>query len=414
MAEIHSEGGIFMATRTKSTASGYGWVILAVTFLAGFTAPANMAKVTALAPVIMEQFAIGPDTLGWVIALFYVLGFVMAFPTAALINKLGIRNVVLVAIGCAIVGSVIGAATTDVTVFMISRVFEGAGMGVMGVAGASAIAPWFKAEKRGLPLGIWAMWVALAMCICPVLYGWVVEALGMPWQAVWWGTVVFDIIVGVLFVALYREPADPQQSEDEQVPHGPAVFGRAYKNPALWGLALIFLFDEAAFMAINGFLTTYLSQELQTTLVFATAIASAFGVAGAVCAPLSGWLSDLLKTRKWILLFALVGGVAYTAAVFTCQDPNLYWGIMVLAGIAGGFVPSVIWQATPDTVEPDDVPAANSLVAFTQNLGMFIGAIFMGQAITAFGWATGSYVSLVPCYVICIIIFFAVVRKHLK
>ena len=134
MAEIHSEGGIFMATRTKSTASGYGWVILAVTFLAGFTAPANMAKVTALAPVIMEQFAIGPDTLGWVIALFYVLGFVMAFPTAALINKLGIRNVVLVAIGCAIVGSVIGAATTDVTVFMISRVFEGAGMGVMGAA----------------------------------------------------------------------------------------------------------------------------------------------------------------------------------------------------------------------------------------------------------------------------------------
>lgn len=277
-----------MAIKTKSTDSGYGWAILAVTFLAGFTAPANMAKVTALAPVIMGQFGFGPDVLGWVIALFYVLGFVMAFPTTGLINRFGIRNVVMVAIACAIIGSIMGAMTTDVTIFMASRVFEGAGMGVMGVAGASAIAPWFKPEKRGLPLGIWAMWVALAMCICPVLYGFMVDTLGMPWQAVWWGTVVFDIVVGILFFVVYREPADPQASEEEAQPHGKAQFKRAYKNKALWGLALIFLFDEAAFMAINGFLTTYLTEQLATSLVFATAIASAFGVAGAIGAPFRG------------------------------------------------------------------------------------------------------------------------------
>ena len=68
---------------------------------------------------------------------------------------------------------------------MVSRFLEGAGMGVMGVAGASAIAPWFAPEKRGFPLGIWAMWVALAMCICPVLYGYVVDTLALPWQTVW-------------------------------------------------------------------------------------------------------------------------------------------------------------------------------------------------------------------------------------
>ena len=193
-----------MAVKTKSTDSSYGWVVLAVTFLAGFTAPANMAKVTALAPVVMQTFGFGPDTLGWVIALFYVLGFVMAFPTAGLINKLGIRNVVLIAIGCAAVGSAMGALTENVTVFMVSRFLEGAGMGVMGVAGASAIAPWFAPEKRGFPLGIWAMWVALAMCICPVLYGYVVDTLALPWQTVWWGTFVFDIVVGIVFVIFYR------------------------------------------------------------------------------------------------------------------------------------------------------------------------------------------------------------------
>ena len=399
-----------MAIKTKSTDSGYGWAILAVTFLAGFTAPANMAKVTAVAPVILGQFGFGPDVLGWVIALFYVLGFVMAFPTTGLINRFGIRNVVMVAIACAIIGSIMGAMTTDVTIFMASRVFEGAGMGVMGVAGASAIAPWFKPEKRGLPLGIWAMWVALAMCICPVLYGYVVDTLALPWQTVWWGTFVFDIVVGIVFVIFYREPERPYQTEEDQV-SGKADFKRALKNPMLWALGMIFFFDEAAFMAINGFLTTYLTEQLATTLVWATGIASAFGVAGAICAPLCGKISDWLKTRKWVLLFALIGGVAYTAVVFTCQVPELYWGIMILAGIAGGFVPSIIWAATPDTVDPDDVPVANGLVATTQNLGMFVGAMFMGNAVAAFGWATASYAVLVPCYLICIVIFFIGLRK---
>lgn len=316
-----------MAVKTKSTDSSYGWVVLAVTFLAGFTAPANMAKVTALAPVVMQTFGFGPDTLGWVIALFYVLGFVMAFPTAGLINKLGIRNVVLIAIGCAAVGSAMGALTENVTVFMVSRFLEGAGMGVMGVAGASAIAPWFAPEKRGFPLGIWAMWVALAMCICPVLYGYVVDTLALPWQTVWWGTFVFDIVVGIVFVIFYREPERPYQTEEDQV-SGKADFKRALKNPMLWALGMIFFFDEAAFMAINGFLTTYLTEQLATTLVWATGIASAFGVAGAICAPLCGKISDWLKTRKWVLLFALIGGVAYTAVVFTCQVPELYLSLI--------------------------------------------------------------------------------------
>ncbi len=403
-----------MAVKQKGVDSGYGWVVLAITFLAGFTAPANMAKVTALAPVIMQTFGFTPDVLGWVIALFYVLGFVMAFPTTTLINRLGIRNVVMLAIGCAAIGSVMGAVTQDVAVFMASRVLEGAGMGVMGVAGASAIAPWFAPEKRGLPLGIWAMWVALAMCICPVLYGFMVDTLGMAWQSVWWGTLVFDVIIGILFFLLYAEPSHPQVSEDEKREHGAAVFGRAYKSKTLWALAIIFFLDEAAFMAINGFLTTYLTEQLAVTLVFATTISSAFGIAGTIGAPLSGWLSDLLKTRKWVLLFALVCGVAYTAVVFTCGDPNLYWGIMILAGIVGGFVPSIIWQATPDTVEPDDVPAANSLVAFTQNLGMFVGAVAMGNAITAFGWSAGSYVALLPCYALALVVFFVGLRKSLR
>lgn len=400
-----------MAVKTKSADSSYGWVILTITMLVGFTAPANMAKVTALAPVVMATYGFDADVLGWVIALFYVLGFVMAFPTTAFINKLGIRGAVAIAVGSGIVGSVLGAIAGDnLALFMVSRVFEGMGFGVMGVAGSSAIAPWFQPERRSIPLGIWSMWVAVCMCVCPILYGWVVDTLGMEWSVVWWGTAVYDIAVLVLFFVLYREPERPFQSaeEKEEASRGKSVFGRAYKSVMLWALAIIFLADEAAFMAINGFLTTYLETGIGTSLLFATAISSLFGFAGAIAPPISGAIAQVTNGHRWILLFGLVCGIVYTAVVFTCQIPELYYGIAILAGIVGGFVPGIIWQFTPNAVaNPDDIPAANSLVAFTQNLGMFIGAILMGNAVTALGWSMGSWVALVPCYIVCIIVFFA-------
>ena len=399
-----------MAEQIKSKSSAYGWVIVVITMLAGFTAPMNMAKVTSLAPVIMTTFGFGPDTLGWVIALFYVMGFVMAFPTTGFINKVGIKGAVAIAVAAGVIGSVMGAVFNDnLVLFMISRVFEGMGFGVMGVAGSSAIGPWFAPEKRSLPLSIWSMWVAVCMCLCPIFYGWVVDGMGMPWTAIWWGTAIYDIVALVLFFALYRTPERPYETEEEKMSKnaGKAMLSRALKSKMLWGLALIFLFDEAAFMAINGFLTTYLAEELATGLVFATAIASLFGFAGAIAPPISGAICQKFNNHRWILLFSLIVGVVYTATVFTLQDPNLYYGVAIMAGIVGGWVPGIIWQFTPNTVCTDDIPAANSFVAFTQNLGMFIGAIFMGAAISGLGWTMGSFVAMVPCYIAGLIVFFA-------
>jgi predicted MFS family arabinose efflux permease len=357
----------------------------------------------------MQTFGFGADTLGWVIALFYVMGFIMAFPTTAFINKLGIKGAVAIAVAGGVIGSLLGALFSDnLPIFMISRIFEGMGFGVLGVAGSSAIAPWFAPEKRSVPLAIWSMWVAICMCLCPILYGWVVDTVGLSWTSIWWGTAVYDVIALVLFFALYKAPAQPFESEEEKAEknRGKAVFSRAYKSKMLWGLALIFLFDEAAFMAINGFLTTYLTEQLATSLVFATGISSLFGFAGAIFPPISGAICQKFNNHRWILLFSLICGVAYTAVVFTLQNPSLYYGVAILAGIVGGWVPGIIWQFTPNTVEPDDIPAANSLVAFTQNLGMFIGAIAMGSAISGFGWSTGSFVALVPCYILCLIVYF--------
>ena len=73
---------------------GRAWAIVLVVFLAGFCMPANMGKTMWVAPLVMESLNFGPDTLGWINGVFYILGAVIAFPAASFIRKLDRKSVV--------------------------------------------------------------------------------------------------------------------------------------------------------------------------------------------------------------------------------------------------------------------------------------------------------------------------------
>jgi MFS family permease len=398
-----------------------------------------MAKVTAIAPVVSRVYDYQVDITGLVVALFFLLGFLLAFPGAALVKRFGLRGIISAMVGCGIIGSFLGAMFQgNFTVFLISRVFEGGAFGIMGVAGPSAIAPWFPKAKRGLPLGIWATWVALAMCLCPVIYGAVSDANGIldPFaadivacnitcQQVWWGNFIFDVVVLILFNVLYRDAKLNLYNEDTQEDakgfDTKIDWGSIVKNPLLIALAAIFLFDELSFMAINGLFTTYLTGDagspIQLNMLDAALLSSMAAILGAIMAPLFGWLTDVLKTKKWVLFAGLVGGVLFTSTVFTnilgASNDNIvpFYLIVVFGGIAGGGVPSVIWGTMPNIVKSDQIPTANATVACSQNLGMLIGSLAMGNAVMGLGWTTASFAVLVPAYIICIIILFAGLRK---
>ena len=395
------------ADKSKCVDGSYGWIVVVFTMLVGFVPGSNMAKAISIAPIVCQNFMIDEATFGYVVAAFYIMGFIMAFPTTGFVNKMGMKVSVSLAVACGVIGSIVGAmAGTNTVVFIISRVIEGASFGIMGVAGASSIGPWFSPEKRSLPLSIWSMWVAAMMCVCPILFGWLVESVGIDWTMIWWGAAVYDLIVGILFVIFYREPEDlVVNPEDENA--GKASISRALKSPMLWALALIFLFDEAAYMAINGFITTYLATELGTTLVFATGVFSLFGLMGAITPPISGAITQKFNNHRWVLLVGLIIAVAYTAMIFHIQDPMLFYPLSIFAGIVGGCVPSILWQFAPNTVQTEDIPAANSFMAFTQNIGMTIGALIIGNAISLWGWGNGSWIGMLPLYIICLIIYFA-------
>lgn len=397
-----------------------GWAILAVVFLAGICAPANMAKVTTLAPILMEVFGIGAGLIGWVIALFYVLGFAMAFPAAGIANRFGIKATVVVSLVVGIAGNLIGVLSSELPLFMVSRVLEGAGMGIMGVVGVAAISPWFAPSRQGLPLGIWGMWVSVPMFVGPIIYTAIFEATG-DWRPVWWFTLALSALALIAFLAVYRDPTF-SFDEDENVVELAVAEGEALERPSIraalklpvvWILAFVILLDNIGFMGVQGFLTTYVYDFLGAPLATAAALVAAAAIIGAVMSPIAGAVSDRIRSRRIVLLVAYICAVVYTWFVFSTTSLVVYVPVIILMGIACGSAGAMQWAACGEAVPNTALAGAMAVLAFMQNLGMFLGSGFFGSLVEAMGgdWSLATHAFIVPMYVIVVVIVIAGWRK---
>lgn len=410
MSEIAQAGNA--SAKPAKTNERLAWPILAVVWIAGMTAPANMAKVTTLAPVLMEAFNIAEASIGWVIALFYIVGVILAFPAASVCNKMGLKVAIVVALVCGIAGGLLGIVSSSLGMFMASRVVEGASMGIMAVAGAAAISPWFPNSKKGLPLSIWALWVSVPTIVFPMLYSWLTETTG-TWQTSWWLMVGVGVVALILVLVFYRDPNFIWTDNEELVavdvlpteeqPKGSIM--KALKMPEFWVVMLVILVDGIGFMAVEGFLTTYAYTNVGCTISEAATLLSASAIVGAIASPIAGAVSDKIHSRKIVLLVGLIFAVVFMWLVFTVTTYAQFAPIMVVKGLYAGIVGASTWSLISEVMPDDAITGGTAGMSFFQNGGFFIGAILFGSLVAVLGgWAETMHMIVVPAYVVAIIV----------
>ena len=130
-------------TRISSRPGAYGWVVTIVVWLTGVAMPLNMLKVSILSPALMSSFNVGTDVMSSVMAMFYLVAAILAIPGGLIVQKIGYRTTFVISLICAIAGGVLGYITQDIGLFILSRVIEGIGFGLVGTAAVPAISAWF-------------------------------------------------------------------------------------------------------------------------------------------------------------------------------------------------------------------------------------------------------------------------------
>jgi MFS family permease len=377
----------------------YAWVILIVVFLASVAAPLNQAKIPPLMPVIMEAFQLSLGQVGWLMSVFALTGLLLSLPVGIFLQKFGPKSLGLIALACLTLGAALGALSKDPGLLLFSRVIEGSGMGLIAVVAPAAIAMWFPSEKQGIPIGIWATWVPVGTVTVYALAPAMVAALG--WQSVWWLGAIFSLLILMIYAIFMRLPpwmeTAAHQKTEASVLSEITLAMKALNHKSIWMLGLVFACFTLTFMGLGTYMPTFLSEVRGYSLSQAAYISSISTVVVLVSAPLAGWISDRIGSRR--LVFSIPFLVI--AVMFLFPFKVVGWQIyafMILLGFIAGAVPTATFAAAPEMMrKPELAGLGMAVVMFGQNLGMFIGPILFGRLVENLGWVTAGYCLIPSC-----------------
>jgi len=377
----------------------YAWVILVVVFLASIAAPLNQAKIPPLMPVIMEAFQLSIGQAGWLMSVFALTGLLLSLPAGIFLQKFGPKKMGLIALICLTLGAAIGALSKDPGLLLFSRVIEGSGMGLIAVVAPAMIAMWFPLEKQGIPIGIWATWMPVGTVIVYALAPSMSTAVG--WQSVWWLGAIFSVLILMIYAIFMRLPpwmesAALRKTESDILSELKSAI-KALNHKSIWLLGLVFACFTLTFMGLGTYMPTFLSEVRGYSLSQAAYISSISTAVVLVSAPLAGWFSDRIGSRRLVFSIPFLGIAVMLLFPFKVVDWQIY-AFMILLGFIAGSVPTAVFAAAPEVMQkPELAGLGMAVLMFGQNLGMFIGPILFGILVESLGWITAGYCLIPVC-----------------
>ncbi len=381
-------------TGVKTQVPVYAWIVLTVVMLAGIAGPFNQFKVPPVMPVLMDAFGIDLTAAGALMSIFAITGLITALPAGMVLQRFGLKTTGLAAILFMLTGALLGASAGMYNTLFASRLVEGVGLSLIAVIGPAAISAWFPAERRGLPMGIWATWVSLGSLLVYNLAPPVETAGG--WQAVWWMSAGLTGVAAILYLLFFREPTQAQFAQSDNVLADKNAFKKALARPGIWLLSFAFgCFNFAIIGVIATYYPTYLKAVQGYDLAGASLVTSIKMIVVIITAPLIGGLIDRVGSPRKITLWSFLAVAAFMAFPFSISG----WMIpasMVALGILAGTIPTCIFTSVPETIGWE-APAGIGMgvILVGQNLGQLLGPVVFGQLVETFGWMPAAF-STIP------------------
>lgn len=156
------------------------WLQFAIVFFAGITIAMGMFKVPVNMPNIMEFYGSDMTTVSWMMSIVGISCLVTALPAGAIMQKMGVKSFGILVIACGILENFAGAMAPTVELLIATRVLDAVSYGCLTMVSVAIISGSFSPEQRGLPNGIWVIWVPVAQLIVAQIANGVVPTFG--WQ----------------------------------------------------------------------------------------------------------------------------------------------------------------------------------------------------------------------------------------
>ncbi|MQA40139.1 MFS transporter [Rugamonas aquatica] len=370
----------------------YSWVIVTITFLTGLSSSAALGLPGALLQPLSQEFGWDVEQISSALAVRFVLFGLMGPFAAILMERFGLRNVVVTALTLVSGGLALATQMTQFWQLVLCwGVLLGVGSGMTALVLSAVVSTrWFDSH-RGLVVGVLTAASATGQLIFLPIGAWLIEHFG--WRMAVLPVFIACAVVAVLVCLLMRN----RPNELGLTPYGAApgtavapiapamritfatpfqVLAGVAGNRVFWILFGTFFICG---LSTNGLIQTHFISLCGDSGLSAVPAASVLAMMGAfdlVGTIASGWLSDRYDNRK--LLFMYYGLRGLSLFWLPYSEFTLY-GLSLFAMFYG-----LDWIAT--------VPPTVRLAGATfgkEKAGMVFGWVFaghqLGAAVAAYG-----------------------------
>jgi len=381
----------------------YSWVIVTVTFLTALTSSAALGLPGALLQPLSREFGWDVEQISSALAIRFVLFGLMGPFAAILMERFGLRAVVVTALSLVAGGMALATVMTQFWhLILFWGIMLGIGSGMTALVFSAVVSNrWFDSH-RGLVVGVLTASSATGQLIFLPVGAWLIEHVG--WRLAVLPVFVACALVALLVWAFMRN----RPNEVGLAPYGAApgtpvaplappmhvTFATPFQVLASVAGQRVFWILFGTFficgLSTNGLIQTHFISLCGDAGMGAVPAASVLAMMGAfdlVGTIGSGWLSDRYDNRKLLLIYYGLRGLSL---FWLPYSEFTFYGLSLFAMFYG-----LDWIAT--------VPPTVRLVATTfgkERAGMVFGWVFaahqLGAAVAA--WGAGRVRTLLLTY----------------
>ncbi len=357
-------------------------------------------------PLIRQDLGLSVFQMGLLLSAFLWAYAVAQLPAGALVDRLGARRLLPLALALWSAAQVLGGLVQGFGQFFAARVLLGLGEAPQFPSSARVVRDWFHVARRGTATGIWNCSSTLGTAIAAPLLTGLMLAFGWRWMFALMGAA--GLIVAVLFYALHRDPRDLVLTaderaylvEDDAAARPGAVtwddWRRLFRHRTTWGMIAGFFGTIYVTWIYNTWLPGYLEMERHISIAhtgWVAAVPYLFGVVGSL---FGGRLADWLVTRgvspmnsrKYPMAAALIITAGLT--VLAALTPS---NVVAVAAISASLFMLYVSSATAWAMASVAAPAnCTASIGSMQNFGGYLGGALAPMVTGYIVRLTGSFV----------------------
>jgi MFS family permease len=345
------------------------WSALALTCCAFFISFFHRVSTGAIAGDLQHEFAIGAAALGTLGATYFYVYALMQVPSGVLADTLGPRVTLALGMLVAGAGSIAYGLAGNFTAAAVARTFAGLGVSVVFVCMLKLCANWFHERRFATAVGAANVAGIVGALAATAPLAWLITVVS--WRSVFIALGVVSLALALAIWVFVREAPQAGSSNAVSTDWRRALVAVA-ANPATWPPFWVNVGISGAYMTFIGLWAgPFLVRAHGMTPVAAGRCTALILIAFAFSAPLVGWLSDRIGTRRPLVLgFAVAYSI--TGLLWLALPPPSAGAAVAVALLTGLAVPgfTLSWSIAKEVNPPQ---CAGMAIAIA-NIGGFVAS----------------------------------------